>query len=529
MLVYSSSSLTVVAAWTIVVSKVAVWAIMVSKSEVVSVVVLEVGAATLVVVSKEVLESNTPRGLRKLPSPPGRRFYFGHFFQLGPEPHKKFTEWARSLGDIYGVYMGQQYWVILTGDKVVGELLQKRGAKYSSRSPNYYSFELLYRNKGFNSSPYNERYRMLTPLVHGILGQRNIKENSDIIDNEYRILIQNLCKDSENTKDGFYPKTYFHHAAFNIIALFCWGKRTENCESSIYKEFGGLIDAQLYLVATTNRVSSFFPILKWLPKNKLYNMVIKSRTEAETFFEKIIKDVKEDKEKRPCAIRDMLNKINEGILDDEYDIIHDSVASSLTWLTAVLANHPEIQAKAHQELDQVIGQTRLPKISDEPNLHYIRAIIKEGQRYCGPVYLSVPHYIEEDDDYNGYHIPANSAVVINSYGIHMDEKRYENPKEYNPERFLGIKESSAMLANGNCEYRDHFGFGAGRRLCTGIHLAERELFMGISHLLWCFRIENASPLGKDGRPIPIGLDIERFSITVWPKNYRVRFVKRHDN
>ncbi|CAG8447852.1 7929_t:CDS:2 [Gigaspora rosea] len=402
-----------------------------------------------------VFKSNTPRGLES---------FLLHLVEVSIlvrlEPHKKFTEWARSLGDIYGVHMGQQYWVILTGDKVVGDLLQKLKSK----------------------------------------GQRNIKENSDIIDNEYRILMQNLCKDSENTKDGFYPKTYFHHAAFNIIALFCWGKRTENCESSIYKEFSGLIDAQLYLVAATNRVSSFLPILKWLPKNKLYNMVIKSRTEAETFFEKIIKDVKEDKEKRPCAIRDMLNKINEGILDDEYDIIHvfnnlftagtDSVASCLTWLTAVLANHPEIQAKAHKELDQIIGQTRLPKISDEQNLPYIRAIIKEGQRYCGPVYLSVPHYIEEDDDYN----------------------------EYNPERFLGIKESSAILANGNCEYRDHFGFGVGRRLCTGIHLAERELSWE-SHIF----------SGEDGRPIPIGLDIEHFSITVWPKNYRVRFVKRHDN
>ncbi|CAG8677316.1 12233_t:CDS:2, partial [Dentiscutata heterogama] len=412
------------------------------------------------------------------------------------------------------------------------------GVKYSSRSPNYYSFELLYRNKGFNSSPYNERYRMLTPLVHGILGQRNLKGNSEIIDNEYRILMQTLCKTSENTKDGFYPKTYFHHTAFNIISLFCWGKRTESYENPIYKEFKGLIDVQLYLVAVTNRVSSFFPILKWLPRNKLYNMVINSRTESEAFFEKIIKDVKEDKEKRPCAIRDMLNKVNEGILD-EYDIIHvfnnlfvagtDSVSSSLTWLTAVLANHPEIQAKAHQELDQIIGQSRLPKISDEPNLPYIRAIIKEGQRYCAPVYLSVPHYIEEEDDYNGYHIPANSAVVVNQYGIHMDEKRYENPKEFKPERFLGFKESSAVFANGNYENRDHFSFGAGRRLCTGIHLAERELFMGITHLLWCFRIENASPLGEDGKPIPIGLDIERFAVTVWPKKFHVRFVKRHDN
>ncbi|CAG8848460.1 35197_t:CDS:2, partial [Racocetra persica] len=138
-------------------------------------------------------------------------------------------------------------------------------------------------------------------------------------------------------------------------------------------------------------------------------------------------------------------------------------------------NHPEIQAKAHQELDQVIGQSRLPKVSDEPNISYIRAIIKEGQRYCAPVYIAEPHYIEEDDEYNGYHIPANSAVVINPYGIHMDEKRYENPKEFKPERFLEFTESSAASAKGNYKNRDHFSFGAGRRLCTGIYMAEQEL------------------------------------------------------
>ncbi|CAG8794294.1 17938_t:CDS:2, partial [Racocetra persica] len=260
--------------------------------------------------------SNTPRGLKTLPSPPGRRFYIGHFLQLGPEPHKKLTEWARSLGDIYGVYMGQQYWIILTGDKVIGELLQKRGAKYSSRPPNYYTVELLHRNKSFISSPYNERYKMLIPT-----GQRNLKENSDIIDNEYLILMQNLCKASEkNTKDGFYPKSYFHHTAFNVVALFCWGKRTESFENPFYKEFNNWLDTRLYLVAATHKYSSYFPILEWLPGNRLYNTVIKNRTESEDFFKKIIKDVK-DNEKRPCAIRDMLNKVNEGILD-ESDIIH---------------------------------------------------------------------------------------------------------------------------------------------------------------------------------------------------------------
>ncbi|CAG8725435.1 36191_t:CDS:1, partial [Racocetra persica] len=42
-------------------------------------------------------------------------------------------------------------------------------------------------------------------------------------------------------------------------------------------------------------------------------------------------------------------------------------------------------------------------------------------------------------------------------------------------------------------------------------------------------IENASPLGKDGKPIPIDLDKARIGITIWPEDYNIRFVKRHDN
>ena len=34
--------------------------------------------------------------------------------------------------------------------------------------------------------------------------------------------------------------------------------------------------------------------------------------------------------------------------------------------------------------------------------------------------------------------------------------------------------------------RDHYAYGAGRRICPGIHLAERNLFLGIAKLLWAF-------------------------------------------
>ncbi|CAG8809708.1 827_t:CDS:2, partial [Gigaspora margarita] len=431
--------------------------------------------------------------------------------------------------------MGQQCWIILTGDKVIGDLLQKRGGKYSSRPPSYFLHQILTRNKAFIRGPYNERYKMILPIMHEILSQKAVNENSNLIDSQFLILMQNLYHAS---KDSLFPKHYFQLASLNVITMICFAKSIKDIEDPFYKEFEIFVKSRLEIIKSTNNLSEFFPILRWFPNNKLYRRVIEERRKIETIYGKLIEEVKNDSEEKSCFVRSLFRKVDEGILD-ELDIVYlidnifsagtDTVASSLTWITAALANNPQVQYKTHQELDQVIGQSRLPSASDELNLPYIRAIIKESQRYCGPVYVGVPHYIEEDDEYNGYHIPANSVVLLNHYGIHMDEKRYENPKEFKPERFFGIKERSAILANGNYQNRDHFGFGAGRRLCTGIHMAELELFLGISRLLWCFKIENASPLGKNGKPTPIDLEKVHLGIIVWPEEYHIRFIKRHDN
>ncbi|CAG8819025.1 6743_t:CDS:2, partial [Gigaspora margarita] len=296
----------------------------------------------------------------------------GHFFQIGDEPHKN--------------------------DKVVGELLQKRSAKYSTRVPSHYIFQILTRRKGYVGSPYNERYRKVNPIMHSVLGQRSVKENSDLLDDEFRKLMQNLCQASTKSKYGFYPKYVFQHTALNIKSLMF--KQTE---------FENLMGIHLKLAQAINRLSEFFPILKRFPNTKLHNAMIESADCMEVFLRKLVKEVIDDKEKKPCIIRELLRKKDEGILDD-LDVIYltDTIFAA-----------------------GIIGQSCIPKVSDEQNIPYIRAIIKEGQRYCAALYLGVPHAIEEDDEYNRYHIPANFVVISNQYGIHTDEKRYEIPNNLN--------------------------------------------------------------------------------------------------
>jgi len=69
-----------------------------------------------------------------------------------------------------------------------------------------------------------------------------------------------------------------------------------------------------------------------------------------------------------------------------------------------------------------------------------------------------------------------------------------------PTNFKGYTALASKLATGNFANRDHYGYGAGRRICPGIHVAERNLFLALAKLVWAF---NIGP-GKDEK----GGDIE---------------------
>lgn len=51
--------------------------------------------------------------------------------------------------------------------------------------------------------------------------------------------------------------------------------------------------------------------------------------------------------------------------------------SALSSFVLAVLLHPEVQVKGQEELDRVLGHSRLPEFSDRKDLPYICAIVKE--------------------------------------------------------------------------------------------------------------------------------------------------------
>jgi len=173
----------------------------------------------------------------------------------------------------------------------------------------------------------------------------------------------------------------------------------------------------------------------------------------------------------------------------------DTILSSLLTFFLAMLHEPEVQKKAHEELNRVIGKDRLPNIGDREHLPYINAIVQETYRWEQVIPLGVPHRVTEDDVYNGYFIPKGTTMIANQWGIAHDENMYPDSMTFRPERFIGVPDAK----DGGPRNPNTIAFGWGRRICPGRFMAENSLFLHIAATLHCFNI--TPTIGADGKPV----------------------------
>lgn len=90
----------------------------------------------------------------------------------------------------------------------------------------------------------------------------------------------------------------------------------------------------------------------------------------------------------------------------------DSTAGTLGYFMLLMTLHPEVQRKAHEEIDRVVGRHRLPNFGDRENLPYVNAIVKEVLRWHPVSPLGLPHRLTQDDWYEGYFLPKVTCVTM---------------------------------------------------------------------------------------------------------------------
>lgn len=150
---------------------------------------------------------------------------------------------------------------------------------------------------------------------------------------------------------------------------------------------------------------------------------------------------------------------------------HDTTALALTYTWFLLAQHPEAMAELQAELDEVCGGDP-PTFEDVFQFDYTERVIQEAMRLYPPVY-TLFREPRTDVHLDGYDIPAGSALMLPQWVVHRDERWWDDPEQFDPDRFLDER----MADRPDFAY---FPFGGGPRSCIGrrFSLLEGQLILG---------------------------------------------------
>ncbi|MFB6300300.1 MAG: cytochrome P450 [Halobacteriales archaeon] len=223
----------------------------------------------------------------------------------------------------------------------------------------------------------------------------------------------------------------------------------------------------------TRQPSAFLPDWVPTPANRRYKA---AKADLESILEELIAIRRETDTTDNDLLRILLTAGDEeGFLTDREirdQLItflfagHETTALALTYTWLLLSTHPRKREALLEEIDRVLGDND-PTMQDLPALEYTEHVINESLRLYPPAYV-IFREAADDIQIGGYRIPAGTKITLPQFHVHMDERFYDAPEDFRPERW------NADRTTDRPEYA-YFPFGGGPRHCIGMRFAMMEL------------------------------------------------------
>ncbi|KAJ7243024.1 cytochrome P450 [Mycena rebaudengoi] len=434
---------------------------------------------------------------RKYALPPGPRGLplLGNTFEV-PKSQEWF--WFQEISqkfnsDIISLDLLGSTVIVLNSLSAANELLDNRSAIYSDRPVFTMINDLIGFTWHLGFMPYGQRWKEhrkafvkeFQPSV--VLFHRPLELEAA------RVLLQRLL----DTPDKF--EKHLRHMAGMIILSTAYGIDVRP-ENDPYVEIS---EKALHAMACAGNSGSYLvdslPFLKHMPDflpgagfkrqaKDWYKTVsampvlpyqfvkdsLAAGTAKSSIASRALEEIGEDED---CAQKE---EVLRNILGACYAGADTTVSALGTFILAMTLN-PDIQKKAQEAVDKAVGSERLPDFSD--NIPYVDAIVREVLRWRPVTPLGVPHAVTQDDVYKGYHIPAGSVVLANSWAILHDEETYgPNTDKFIPDRWIKDEELDPEMK----EPDPAFGFG--RRICPGKDMAQWSIWITVASILASFNI-----------------------------------------
>ncbi|XP_074584512.1 flavonoid 3',5'-hydroxylase 1-like [Curcuma longa] len=433
-------------------------------------------AATALFVALQLLFGFRRRSLR-LPLPPGPRGVpiFGALHLIGAHAHVSLASLAAKHGPVMFLRLGSHGCVVASDSAAAGSFLKALDLQFANRPDIISARDISYNRQNLVMADYTPTWKLLRRActLH-FLGGKALAEWGHVRHREIALMVRSL---SAQAGPVALPDVLVCALA-NVIGVVVMSKRVFDSQGEESNQFKEMVLA----VATGGgqfNLGDFFPSIAWMDLQGIQGKMKRAQVAFDEILTKLLAEHEARKEEREREGRpDFLDKIMNGTKDGEaltdanirsliVDLFvagSDTTAIVVEWAIAEMLKNPSILKRAQEEADAAIGHGRLLRESDLPNLPFLHAICKEALRLHPPTPLALPHFSYEPCEVNGFHVPANTRLLVNIWAIGRDPRVWPDPLRFDPDRFMGQQATKYDPLGSDFEL---IPFGAGRRVCTG--------------------------------------------------------------
>ncbi|KAG8969002.1 hypothetical protein FRC03_004969 [Tulasnella sp. 419] len=418
-----------------------------------------------------------------------------------------FTDWAKQYGEIFSLKVGSGTTIVLSSLDAICEVLEKNGAITADR-PRKISLSRIFGKEGsITICNYGPSWRARRRAAAEVLKPSACERHALIEAAE----ISQLVYDIHQNPEDFFKS--IERSILSTIFSSVFGIRQPQVTSSLVSRYLRYSD-MIFNIGEPGSVPplEIFPVLQYLPDFMVKYWRARCdairREQRSLFFDllQIADERQKNGMQNGCFQELLLERAPEWGLDREAigyisgNFLSGATRQAITigrWTILLSVCYPEAQRKVHEEMDRVIGSDKSPSLEDIEKLPYLQSFVKEVNRFRPCLPLSHPHEASEDLFYKGHLIPKGAALFQNTWAVCHDPDLFENPDEFDPDRYMrsppyGLrKEAVERYDYEVLKKLDTIQFGAGRRICVGMDLANNLVEQLVANLLWAFTFEHA--------------------------------------
>jgi len=435
------------------------------------------------------------------PYPPGPRPYpfIGNLLEIPTSYQERaFVNLAKIYGVVIHLRIFTNHLIVLSSFEGAQELLEKRSAIYSSRPRFVLYSEMMGWDRSLTFLPYGDKQRKHTRLMHEGLNPTALQTQRQLQEYEAVVLLQEFA----TTPNAF--RSHFRRYTASLILHLASGHRVYSTDDEYVQISETAVSGTTECGNPGSQVVDLFPALKylpaWFPGMAFKRHALKVQRDVENMENMLFDEAKEhmklgsttsliarllESHTHDGQVSDIDIQDIKGAAGTLYAAAVDTSISILETFFLAMLHYPDVYRKAQEEIDRVIGNERLPDLTDRHSLPYLEALVMELYRWNPPVTVGIPHASTENDQYLGYHIPKGAFVMANLWGLARDPEIYDEPESFRPERFIDGKALDPKL----------LVFGFGRRICPGRAFADMNIWLAVASITACFKISSNGVIG----------------------------------